>query len=292
MAARLRGTIGHSRESMSKEEHVGKKNRRDAAAEARRRALRERREAQARRDRRNRLIIWVSVVVVLALVVGLVVWAIAKSRSQASETSSASTLTLNEATANSAGFVIGSNGPGQATEGAPTVDFYFDYTCPGCISLEHEIGDELFDDAAKGTYTLVLHPVSTHETVYRSKALALAVRVYQDQPELFVDLHKALEAYVYEHASDDDAMNANGLDSVLSVASDVGVNQTILDQLGSDDVTDILQEWTQAWSARVKDLGGAQVATPMFIRDNTLVTTDTIEGYDSFDDYLPALRGQ
>lgn len=50
--------------------------------------------------------------------------------------------------------------PGKATAGAPQVDFYLDYQCPGCHALDTNNGAQMMQMAKDGEIKLTLHVMS------------------------------------------------------------------------------------------------------------------------------------
>ena len=117
-------------------------------------ALRAQRERQAAADRRLTRIVrstWIVGITAIAVLIGVMVWAVVGNR----ETPAAST---------SAGVVV----PVIATDagalrfgtGPVTVSVYADFMCPYCGRFERANGDYLQQAVAAGSITLDVHPLS------------------------------------------------------------------------------------------------------------------------------------
>jgi protein-disulfide isomerase len=119
-------------------------------AQTRRERLRVERAAKAKRVRRARIAgfgaLVIAVVVVAALVVVLVQNNLATGQ-----------LTPPNATSDRSGI---SPYPGAVKAGAPVVDFFFDYQCPGCASVETYYGDTLAAAAQAGQINLRYRPLT------------------------------------------------------------------------------------------------------------------------------------
>lgn len=99
-------------------------------------------------NKTNWFAIWVSVavVVVLALVIGLVVWMNNSAGAPAARPDSAG---INQATG---AIAVG--------EGANEVDVFFDFYCPHCQDFEAAYGPTIEEELEAGSITLNLHPVA------------------------------------------------------------------------------------------------------------------------------------
>lgn len=249
------------------------------------RQVQQRREAQAKKDRRNRTIIIAVVVVVIALIAGLVVWAV---KSQGSDDkASGGSFTVSQQVEKDRGFVISSEGVGKKKSGVPTVEIYFDYSCPGCALFEHEQGTNVVKDAQAGKYNLIFHPVVTHGDPYGFPAMELATRVYQSDPDQFVKVHQALMEKAYQFAiSQQQPYTKDPVGAVREVGQKQGVAKKTLDALSEDATQATLQKWTEDWT---QSGISKQFATPMFARDGKQIGTGPNTTYD---DLLKAMRGQ
>lgn len=246
-------------------------------------AVRERREAQLKKDRRNRFIIIGVVIAVIVLIGALVAWAMTSSKNEAAE----SKFVVSDAVNDAKGLTIGKDGPGKATPNVPVVDFFFDYSCAHCVDFEHRVGKQVFEDVKAGKYTLVLRPVLTEALAYQYPATELAVRVFQDQPEKFEALHLELNERMYEAmvARDYQKMLADPVASVRAIGEDVGIKAAILDSLSERASEQTLQDWSQAWvKSGLRPKG--DYGTPMFAKDGKALEPKTLE------DALTLFRGE
>lgn len=249
------------------------------------RAVQQRREEQKRRDRRNLFIIVGAVVAILAILGGLVTWALASRTDK--DQASAGAFTLTADVEKHAGMVVGVDGPGKATPGAPVVDLYYDYTCGHCVDFEHRMGKDVEKDVKDGTYTLVLHPVLTEALAFQYPATELAVRVFQGQPDKFMELHNALMENVYDAfvKHDTGSLTQDPVAAVRAVGKKVGVDNDILDKVTAEGAQQTLSTWSKTWTS--SGLRADQrYGTPMFVRDGVPLEPQTLN------DVLPLIRGE
>ena len=168
---------------------------------ARMKAEQERLE-QLKRDRRNQTIIGVAVVAVLlviALVVGVVLWR-SHNSPEAVAARQAQSMSVEEAKAavdkvsvkpddatDTYGFVISKNGVAKPVEGAPTIETYIDFMCPGCGSTERTLGSTYETLVNAGQINLEVHPVSFRDfnstDEYSTRSAAAAMYIAQNDPE-------------------------------------------------------------------------------------------------------------
>lgn len=237
-----------------------KAERREAAREEARRL----REEQAKREKRNRIILIGTLVGVLALIVVAAVVIIGQSQKSALED------VASPAGANaSGGIVVGAGGVGSANDGAPTVQVYSDFMCPFCGQFELTNGAMLEELAADGEATVAYHPVAfldrfSNGTNYSTRA-AQAVAVVADQaPEQFTAFYRAL----FESQP---AENTEGLsdDEIAAIAVASGVPQEVADTF----VDGTFTAWVEAASNQAtQDL--EQPATPTIIIDGEVYRDD------------------
>ncbi|MBD3689158.1 thioredoxin domain-containing protein [Nanchangia anserum] len=252
------------------------------------RAVQERRDQQRKRDRRTLVTISAAVIVVLLVLAGLVTWAVLQRQSDiASGEGASKSLTLSTAIKQDRGMVLGADGPGKATAGAPVVELYFDYSCAHCVDFEHRVGKDVMADVAAGKYTLKLHPVLTEALPYQYPATELSLRVYQSQPDKFTALHEALteEAYQAMVNRDYDPLTNDPVETVRKVGKKVGIDDKILDTLSTGASQSILTDWSKAWTSSGLSADG-KYGTPMFVRDGKMVQITSI------DDALAKMRGE
>lgn len=248
------------------------------------RAVRQRREEQQRKDRRNLFLIVGAVIAVLVILAVLVAWALG---SGGSSDEGSKDFTISPSVSKERGFVLGKDGPGKATKGAPVVEMYYDYSCAHCVDFEHRAGEDVEADVEAGKYTLILHPVLTEALSYQYPATELAIRVYQDQPDKFFAVHNALaeKAYQLMVKRDIASLTKDPVATVQEVGRQVGVRKAILDSLSPSATQAELSTWSQAW-LKTGLAPDDRYGTPMFVRDGKQLEIQTI------DQALGKMRGQ
>ncbi|MBD5786663.1 thioredoxin domain-containing protein [Cellulosimicrobium terreum] len=188
---------------MPSNEPQTKAQRRDAArAEAL--ALR---EAQAKRDRRNRLITIGALVAGLLVLIGvfLAVWIPAMNdRNKTVDAVAAGNLddVANPSTANDQGGIpMGAEGVAGTDNGPDAVEvgIYVDYMCPICGQFEETNGDTVDQLRESGDVTVVLHPVAILDRAagsqqYSTRSAAIAGYVADQAPEAMNDFNAILFA--------------------------------------------------------------------------------------------------
>ncbi|MGB2556029.1 DsbA family protein [Cellulosimicrobium cellulans] len=163
------------------------------------------REAQAKRDKRNRLITIGALVAGVLVLVGvfLAVWIPAMNdRNKTIDAVAAGNLAdvTNPATsdAEDGGIPIGADGAaGTENEGAVEVGVYLDYMCPICGQFEETNGATLDQLRESGDVTVVLHPISILDRVAQSqqfstRSAAAAAWVADRAPESMNDFNTAM----------------------------------------------------------------------------------------------------
>lgn len=162
--------------------------------QARLEATREVQEEQAARERRQQTLIGVIatlIVVALLAVIGLVYWNTHKpvkhvSVQEAYQAVQKVSDKPSEAT-DKGGFVISKNGVAKPVKGAPTVEIYMDFMCPGCGALHRSLDSELISLVKAGQINLEIHlmsfmdPYSTDE--YSSRTGTAATYIAQHDPD-------------------------------------------------------------------------------------------------------------
>ncbi|MBE7699232.1 thioredoxin domain-containing protein [Oerskovia sp. Sa1BUA8] len=175
-----------------------KADRRDAArAEAL--ALR---EAQAKRDKRNRAITIGALVGGLAVLIGAFLWVFIPAMQQKeARTTEPLTGVTAPATANDTGGIpVGADGvAGTTNEDAVEVGVYFDYLCPVCGQFEDVNAASIDEMREAGDITLVQHPVSILDRLasgsqFSTRSAATAAYVAEHAPEQFNAFNEAMFA--------------------------------------------------------------------------------------------------
>lgn len=95
------------------------------------------------------------------------------------------------------GIVVGVDGVGRYTPGAPVVLIYTDYMCPYCAQFEAANGAMLEDLRVNGLLTVVHHPVAfldrySEGTRYSTRAAQAVAVVADAAPEALTAFHAAL----------------------------------------------------------------------------------------------------
>lgn len=214
----------------------------------------------------NWFAIWVSVavLVVLALVIGLVVW----MNSSASD----------PGTPPSGSGVNQETGAVVVGDGEQTLDTYIDFMCPICGQFEEAYGEEILSLVDDGTITLNIHPISildrySQGTAYSTRAANAMYCVAEADPDAAVPFMQALFANQPEEGS-------TGLtdDEILGFASGVGVD-------GIDDcVTE--GQYEKFVAAKTEEApvqpGASGVGTPTLVVNGEVISNSTIPAVGEF----------
>lgn len=222
-----------------------KAERREAAREQ----AKQLREAQARRDRRNRNIL-IGGVIALMVVVAIALYVII---SQGSKTVAESVDTVPaNVSVEDGGISLGSDlVAGTANEGAPVLDVYLDYTCSFCAMFEEINAGDVEEMVTAGDATVVFHPVAILDRTgefsgYSGRSAQAAAVVADAAPEAFADFHAALFA-LWAEAVDAGASESGGDveptdDDIAAAAVESGVPQDVADSIAEGRFT----EWVSA----------------------------------------------
>lgn len=122
-----------------------------------REALRRRQQQQAAAQKRLRTIVrtaWIAGITVIALIVGVMVWAVAGARSSSTALPASGEPAV-PAFATPAGAIQFGK-----TDAKTTVSVYADYMCPFCGRFERANGESLQRLVAAGTVRLEIHPMA------------------------------------------------------------------------------------------------------------------------------------
>ncbi|PJI93978.1 DsbA family protein [Luteimicrobium subarcticum] len=237
------------------DQNLTKAQRRDAA---RAEAL-ELRKAQERRERRNRTITFV-VLGVLVVAVAVAVVLIMKANKDANTPKALSEVTAPK-TANSiddgGGVPFGKDGvAGTTTDGAVTVDLYYDYMCPVCGQFEKVNQADIDSMRAAGEITFVAHPVTflddrSQGTEYSTRAANAFATVADAEPDKALALHEAL----YANRPEENTKGPTD-DQIKSIAEQAGVSDKVADTFTDKKFSD----WADAWTTQI--LGDKDLANP------------------------------
>ena len=188
---------------MSNSQNPTKAQRREAA---RAQAL-EIKKKQEAADKRARLITMSVLGVVLAALIGIVIWLFVRDSANNAAEKVDENLPLAEvvdvpATAlDDGGIVVGAGGVAGGTidESVPTVGIYFDYMCPICGQFESVNAPAIEGFLADGTANVVLYPVSILDRFsqgksYSTRASSALAWVADRAPAQLLAFHEVLFA--------------------------------------------------------------------------------------------------
>jgi protein-disulfide isomerase len=230
--------------SSSSSSQPTKAQRRDAAREQ----ARQLREAQARREKRNRNLI-IAGVIALVLVVGVVLYMII-SQGNKSVIASVADVPANTSVEDG-GISLGSDlVAGTTNDNAPVLDVYLDFTCPHCATFEEVNAEDIDALVSAGEATVVYHPVAILDrsgdfTGFSGRAAQAAAVVADQAPEAYNAFQAALFGLMAE------ATNAEPTDAQIAEAAvGAGVPQDVADSLASGEqpFTDWVEATTQQFS--------------------------------------------
>lgn len=252
------------------------------------------REAARRKQTRNRVVIAIVAVLVVAAVAlaGYLVAQRGNSESQGNSgavlsgqpAEKVAALSGQQAVDAAQGILIGQKGVYKATAGVPTIEMWYSYGCPACLNLEHKLGDKVLAFAKDGKANLVLHPVATHALPWTIIAGNACMQVAAEQPEKTLEFHQALidAGYGVMFAKGEDAGwkdqgnstimadPAKSLEKIKEVAKKVGVKDEIINSFKADPQSALLEKWQKQW-AEAAGKQTQQVGTPMFASNGKLV---------------------
>lgn len=167
------------------------------------------------------------------------------------------------------GIVVGVDGVGRYTAGAPVVQVYSDYLCPYCARFEAANGAMLEDLRASGQVTVVYHPVAfldrfSDGTRYSTRAAQAVAVVADAAPASFTAFHAALLA-------EQPAENTPGLtdDRIAQVALTAGVPKDVAGTFIEGRFT----EWVGTASQRAVTDAGVP-GTPTIVVDGEVFEGD------------------
>lgn len=182
---------------------------------------------QAATEKRNRLIIVVASVLVVALiaVAGFFIW----------KESQRTLLTDFEgarpaASTDTGGITFGPDAvAGTTTDGAPVVQIYADFMCPVCGSYDQVNREDIRTMLTEGEATVVYHPLNFLDrysmgTMYSTRTANAFATVATDAPEVALDFLEAL-------FDQQPAENTEGLtdEEIAAIAVEAGVPQEVAD---------------------------------------------------------------
>lgn len=229
-------------------------SKRQARNEAQAAALRAQ-EEQAARDRRNQTIIGVivvAVVVALVAVVSVVVWRQTHPKSDPQKLDEAyakveAAKKPSQAT-DKGGFLLSKNGLNKPVKGAPVVESYMDFMCPGCGALERTTGDTFAALVQSGQINLEIHPMAFMDRFssdkYSTRTANIIVELAQKDPEHFLPMIQSLFAQDFQPEEGNYKPVTNEM--IRERAISVGVPEDIAKEITDD--TYEYKDWVRAIS--------------------------------------------
>nr|WP_300143616.1 thioredoxin domain-containing protein [Propionicimonas sp.] len=213
----------------------------------RRETLRRQREAADAASRRTRHVIraaWIAGLAVIALMLGVTVWSVARP----GQTGGATGALVVPAGATDAGAVV--LGDRAATV---TVSIYADFMCPYCGQFERANGADLANAVSSGKAKLEIHPMSfldpqSSGTRYSTRAANAFVTIANADPGHALDFYRVL----YENQP---AEGSSGLSDaqLVAFAQQVGVPASVTADFGRQSWVPWVQKITdQAWDSGIK----------------------------------------
>ena len=217
-----------------------KQERREAARERAKKL----REAQARREKRNRFLL-IGGGVVFIVLIALAIYAIVSS----SGTKPLEGVGEAPAGATESGAIpVGADGAGTVNEGAPELDIYVDYLCPHCAHFEEVNGQDVVDLVAAGEVTANIHPItfmdrSTDYTGFSTRGAQATAVVAELAPERLLDFHLAL----FEAQGPGGGVELSN-SQIVNAGTNIGLDSEVTDRFGGDN----FKEWVLAASGQAR----------------------------------------
>lgn len=247
------------------------------------------RQAQKRREDRMRNIIIGIVSALIVLVIAAVAWVLmtrepgtntdpapptATASAEASESTQTDESTQPTEAPDSgevASFVISADGVGQEKEGVPTLEEYYDYSCHACADVSAILGQELEAQVENGTINMKLIPVNVVDMAFHPVATDAASKVYNSQPDKFVEFHQALLKFFkgeFDNAKGDVVQDTEAsAEQVKKIAEEIGISDDIIATFDPAGADALLKANTSAWQSRQVE-GREGLGTPEFVSND------------------------
>ncbi len=247
------------------------------------------REAQAKAERRTRNIIIAVVSVLILAIVAAIIYIIA-SRPGGAESADGVPAEFDAGQ----GISISENGIGASPGGGENdLDFYFDYTCGGCLMTDSAVGPYLFEAAQAGDFTFVMHPVLTSAGAYNTAATAAALALAAEDPAHFQAVHEAMIAFSLEAMVSGETDVLTDLeaskDAVAGIAAEQGVDEALIASFDTDAAQSYLQASSTEWTTR-EIAGRENIASPEFLFRDTKIAASGDDGAQMFDSLVAAMN--
>lgn len=215
------------------------------ASTTRREALRRQQEAQARAARRTGAAVkvaWATGILVIAVMIGVMIWAVAKPGSAGV---AAGALVAPAGATENGAVVIGK------ADAPVTVSIYADFMCPYCGQFERANGDDLAAAVDAGTAKLEIHPMAFLDaqsagTKYSTRAANAFVTVANTDPALAWKFDRLLYA-------NQPAEGSSGLSDaeLVAYAQQAGVPASVTDTFSKQ----LYVPWVQQITTQAFDSG-------------------------------------
>lgn len=254
-----------------------KAQRRDAAREQARKL----REAQARREKRNRSLI-IAGVLALVVVVGIALYVII-SQGNKSVIESVADVPANTSVKDG-GISLGSDlVAGTENSGAPVLDVYLDFACPHCATFEEVNADDIDSLVAAGEATVVYHPVAILDgsggeyTGFSGRAVNAAGIVADQAPEAYNAFQEGLfKLFAGASAEPTDQ-------EIAATAVEAGVPQKVADTIAAGEHP--YKDWVAATTKQFSRDGFTGTPT-------VLVNGEEFDGWSEPGALVDALKNQ
>jgi protein-disulfide isomerase len=156
---------------------------------------------------------------------------------------------------------------GTATGDGPTVDVFLDFLCPYCSQFSEINGKDLQELAEDGDVTLRMHvrPMLDDQTSpagYSGRSANAALAVYDEDPDLFWDMERAL--YEAQPAEGSEGLSDQQL---IDLAHEVGASDAVDDEITGMTYRDWIYDQVEPEAEKI---GG----TPTVLIDGTLYEGD------------------
>ena len=233
----------------SSSSNLSKSEKREAAREQ----ARQLREAQAKREKRNRNLMIAGIVALIVIVAVAVYAIISAGNEQANESAieQVSEVPANTTLADG-GISLGSSlTAGTANEGAPVLDVYLDFTCTYCEQFEAVNADDIDAMVSAGDATVVYHPVAILDSTgdfsgFSGRAAQAAAVVADQAPEAYNAFQGALfDLYRGAGATEGAAAGEPTDADIAAAAVEAGVPQAVADAIDDGSFTEWVEATTQ-----------------------------------------------
>ncbi len=246
------------------------------------------REAQAKAEKRTRnIIIGVVSVLILAIVAAIIYIIASKPGRGGAADGVPAEFDAGQGISISADGVSSSTGSGEND-----LDFYFDYTCGGCLMTDSTVGPYLFEGAEAGDFTFVMHPVLTSAGAYNTAATAAAIVVAAEDPAKFQAVHEAMIAFALESMLAQETEVLVNLDAskeeVARIATEQGVDESLIASFDTDAAQSYLEASSNNWMTREVE-GRDRVASPEFVYRSTKIAAQGDDGEQMYSSLLAAM---